>query len=133
MTPAQAVTDDLVTATRGGDFGEVAHLLSELAAGAGSRRASVLRDLVHRCAATVCDRFGPQPEEVVFTAVAVDETALPADVDELEPGVRAALRAVLAELNGDLPGLNCQLELAARGSGLAAIVHCLLWTVELAG
>ncbi|MYW94203.1 STAS domain-containing protein [Amycolatopsis rubida] len=115
----------LVTATRGGDFDEAAHLLSELAAGAEATRTSVSRDLVRRCAGLVCGRFGPQPE-VVFTAVAVDETALSAEVDELDPGVRA----VLAELNGDLPGLACQLDLAARDSGLAAIVRCLRWTVE---
>ncbi|WP_409186625.1 hypothetical protein F9C11_21275 [Amycolatopsis sp. VS8301801F10] len=118
------LADDLVLATRTGDLDEVVRLLGEL--DALPTRQRVLRGLVHRCAAAVHDRFGPRPDKAVFTAVAVG-----ADVDDLAPGVRAALRAVLAELNGDLEAREVQLSLAAREPRLTGVVHCLLWAADL--
>ncbi|GAB3387349.1 hypothetical protein [Amycolatopsis echigonensis] len=128
MTP---IADDLVLATRTGDLDEVVRLLGEL--DSLPVRLRVLRGLVHRCAAAVTDRFGPQPEDAVFTAVAVDEHAGAADVDDLPPAVRAALRAVLAELNGDFEALEVQLSLAVREPRLTGVVHCLLWAAGLPG
>ncbi|WP_409463666.1 hypothetical protein [Amycolatopsis sp. GA6-003] len=123
------LADDLVLATRTGDLDEVVRLLGELDALPARQR--VLRGLVHRCAEAVHDRFGPRPDNAVFTAVAVGADAVAADVDDLAPGVRAALRAVLAELNGDLEAREVQLSLAAREPRLTGVVHCLLWAADL--
>ncbi|ATY13481.1 hypothetical protein CU254_25895 [Amycolatopsis sp. AA4] len=119
---------DLVLATRTGDLDEVVRLLGELDALPVRQR--VLRGLVQRCAEAVHERFGPRPDDAVFTAVAVGEGEV-ADVDDLAPGVRAALRAVLAKLNGDVEGLEAQLSLAAREPRLTGVVHCLLWAADL--
>ncbi|WP_051165752.1 hypothetical protein [Amycolatopsis orientalis] len=127
--PTASLADDLVLATRTGDLDEVVRLLGGL--DTPPARLRVLRGLVHRCCEAVADRFGPQPRDAVFTAVAVGEDAVAADVDELGPGVRAALRAVLAELNGDPEALEVQLGLAAREAGLTGVVHCLLWAAGL--
>ncbi|MBB1157451.1 hypothetical protein [Amycolatopsis dendrobii] len=127
--PTAPIADGLVLATRTGDLDEVVRLLGELDALPVRQR--VLRGLVHRCAAAVRERFGPQPEDAVFTAVAVGEDAVAADVDDLRPGVRAALRAVLAELNGDFEALEVQLGQAAREPRLTGLVHCLLWAAGL--
>ncbi|MYW94211.1 hypothetical protein G3I59_27335 [Amycolatopsis rubida] len=116
----------MVTAIRHKDFGRVAQVLATLAAGTPTTQSSVVRDVVHLCAVAVSGPFCPQPAGTVFTAVAFGETARPAEVDDLDPGVRA----VLAGLNGDWAGLDCQVGLAVRGDGLSAIVRCLLWTVE---
>lgn len=131
MTQAQSVADGLLTATRAGELDQVARLLGEVASGDASARLEVLRGLVHRCAAAVAERFGPQsPDEVVFTAGVVDQKNGAVEIDVLEPSARAALRAVLAELNGDPVGLQAQLEFAARDNGLPAMVCSLVWTVE---
>jgi hypothetical protein len=57
------------------------------------------------------------------------------DIDELNPPLRAVLRAVLAELNGDPDATATQLKFASDGSDplerLDALVHLLSWVDEL--
>ncbi|WP_026453210.1 hypothetical protein [Saccharomonospora iraqiensis] len=70
-----------------------------------------------------------------FTAELVDDEDEPFDIDDLDPAVRAVLRAVLAELNDDPGDVRFHLGLIGADpeplARLDAVWHVLLWASML--
>ncbi|HKS44370.1 MAG TPA: hypothetical protein VJT49_04500 [Amycolatopsis sp.] len=73
----------------------------------------------------------------LFTVGLSDETNVEVAVDEVDPPVRATLRAVLAELNHDFESAAVQLSFAADDPNLLgrldALVHLLSWVNDVPG
>jgi hypothetical protein len=124
----------LVEAAHRGSDTELADAVTSVAR-AGSPRlpAAVVAELTGMCAEIITSRW-PVAEEAIYTAEIEDERAGTVAVDRLPPGVRGALRAVLAALNGDHFDSVVQAELATSGEPgeiAEVILHCLAWLLEL--
>ncbi|MBN6038405.1 hypothetical protein [Amycolatopsis sp. 195334CR] len=110
-------------------------LAAELTLVVSTDPAAVVGELVVDCANAVAARSSPLGVEDVFTVFVHDTGGRPVSIDDLEPGIRAALRAIVAELNGDSGARDAEVGLAVAGSSLEAlraITHCLRWSTDLA-
>ncbi|OLR94316.1 hypothetical protein [Actinokineospora bangkokensis] len=97
------------------------------------RLSAVLRELVEATAGMMLCRADSADAEKAFVLDLRDEEGNPVVVDELDPPVRALVRALLAELNGRPEDTGFQLELALlddpRFDPVDVLVLALLWTV----
>jgi hypothetical protein len=94
----------------------------------------VVAELIQVGATAVRDTVGPG-EEPAFAVDLRDGTNEAVSIDELEPQVRATIRALLADLNGCPADAEFQLDLAVRQldplTGLETVRRALTMTVAL--
>jgi hypothetical protein len=80
-------------------------------------------------------RAGPLPGNAAYAVDLRDDADDRVGIDELEPPVRATIRAMLAELNGSPDDASFQLDLAVRGvdrrTGLDTVRRALTMTIGL--
>ena len=95
---------------------------------------AVVAELIQVGARAVRDSVGPD-EEPAFAVDLRDGTDDNVSIDELEPQVRATIRALLADLNGRPDDAEFQLDLAVRQldplTGLETVRRALTMTVAL--
>lgn len=149
----RGLTERMLTDLRGDDAEGLATLLASVVAPDAPRRhllcpllgefvSMVARDLRERAddgedALGVAGTVGGADEVGggTFTAELVDDEDEPFDIDDLDPAVRAILRAVLAELNDDPGDVRFQLGLIGADpeplARLDAVWHVLLWASML--
>ncbi len=149
----RGLTERMLTDLRGDDAEGLATLLASVVAPDAPRRhllcpllgelvSMVARDLRERADdgadASGVDGTAAEPDEVgagTFTAELVDDEDEPFDIDDLDPAVRAVLRAVLAELNDDPGDVRFHLGLIGADpeplARLDAVWHVLLWASML--
>jgi hypothetical protein len=135
---ARRPAGELIRLHQDGRITELAEALAGLVNGEppGARRLrTVIGDLVDTSARLLCDRFGPPREGELFTVSLSGEVGVHVRIDDLEPSVRAALRALLSVVNGDRGAGAYQIHLAVDGrppaEHLRLLTHCLCWTTEL--
>jgi hypothetical protein len=133
--PSQRLAAELAEAARTGAHEEVADVVAMLSR-SGARRvsAAVVSELAGLCACAVAAHCPSAGADTTFGVLIENDLAVAVDVDALPPGVRAALRALLAALNDDRCSQDIQAELATRGDRnevALVLAHCLLWLVEL--
>jgi hypothetical protein len=132
--PCHRTAAALLRAARDGADAELADAVAGLAEARSPRLpAAVVDALAGMCADAIAVRW-PAAGDAIYTAEIEDEQGGPVAVDRLPPGVRGALRAVLAALNGDRFDSAVQAELATSGSPAdiaQVILHCLGWLLEL--
>ncbi|WP_019806583.1 hypothetical protein [Saccharomonospora halophila] len=149
----RGLTERMLTDLRGDDAEGLATLLASVVAPDAPRRhllCPLLGELVSMVAGDLreraddgteapgVDRTVGGSEEVgagTFTAELVDDEDEPFDIDDLDPAVRAVLRAVLAELNDDPGDVRFHLGLIGADpeplARLDAVWHVLLWASML--
>ncbi|OXM71385.1 MULTISPECIES: hypothetical protein [Amycolatopsis] len=106
--------------------------------GADAPEAGLLRplcaELVTVIAREVRARAAPEGADL-FTVELSDEGDAGVPIDELQPPLRAVLRAVLAELNHDTDGVDAQLEFIAGDPDpcgqIDALIHLVSWAHDL--
>ncbi|WP_156758145.1 hypothetical protein [Actinokineospora pegani] len=132
----RGVARKLVAVTRGGNMnpGGSESALDVLSGpDHHDRLAAVLRELVTATADMMLCRAETPLADKAFVLDLRDEEGEPVVVDDLDPPVRALVRALLAELNGRPEDAEFQLELALRDDPrfdpVDVLVLCLLWTV----
>ena len=95
---------------------------------------AVVAELIQVGSRAVRDSVGPE-EEPAFAVDLRDGTDDNVSIDELEPQVRATIRALLADLNGCSEDAEFQLDLAVREldplTGLETVRRALTMTVAL--
>ncbi|MDQ0379433.1 hypothetical protein [Amycolatopsis thermophila] len=131
------LADQLVDDLGREDFESVSRLLPRMI-GADAPEAGLLRplcaELVTVTARLVRDRAAPDAGDL-FTVALADEDAGDVQIDELQPPLRAVLRAVLAELNHDAAGVDAQLEFITGDPDpcgqVDALVHLVSWAHDL--
>jgi hypothetical protein len=133
--PSQRLAVDLAEAARTGAHDEVAEVVAILSR-SGSRQvsAAVVSELAGLCACAVSAHCPTAGADTTFGVQVENELAVTVGVDALPPGLRAALRALLAALNDDRSAQAIQADLATRGGRdevALVLAHCLLWLVEL--
>ncbi|TLW91233.1 hypothetical protein FFT09_18410 [Saccharomonospora piscinae] len=142
MSPAPAdargTTERLLAAARRDDVAELAAVLATVVRSRGERDGlveGVLAELVAAVSASLGRRAGAPARGDVFTADLTDADDEALAVDELDPALRAVLRAVLAQLNGDPDDSRFQIGLVRADpeplSRLDALWHALLWVTLL--
>lgn len=92
-----------------------------------ARLRAVLIELVDRCARTISTEHRP---DAVFTVALTGDDGRPVRIDDLEPPLRALLRAVLATANDDPGSRNVHIGLIMQDSVAATvdvIGHLLHW------
>jgi hypothetical protein len=141
------LTERMVAIVRSEDVDQLAALVSQIVDPRGPRSdlfTPVLAQLVRCLADTLRRRAATDPADdaervsddpAVFTAELVDTLDDEVAIDELDPALRAVLRAVLAELNGDTESARFQLAFVDADreplARLDALWHALLWTSML--
>ena len=123
---------------RDGDTERVFDALRSLTEGqgiVGSDTRMIVGQLVSAAAEMMLTRVGGSPEDVTYAVDLRDDDEFAIPIDELEPPLRATVRALLAELNGLPEEADFQLDLALREqtapTTLDVVVHSLLWTIGL--
>ena len=95
----------------------------------------VVAELINVATAAVRTNAGPFPQQAAFAVDLRDDDNDRVGIDELDPPVRATIRAMLAELNGSPDDASFQLDLAMRGvdrrTGLDTVRRALTMTVGL--
>jgi hypothetical protein len=95
----------------------------------------VVAELIQVGATAVRERVGPDLPDPAFAVDLRDSTHESVSIDELEPQVRATIRALLADLNGAHDDAEFQLDLAVRQldplTGLETVRRALTMTVAL--
>jgi hypothetical protein len=95
----------------------------------------VVAELINVATAAVRDNAGPFPQQAAFAVDLRDDDNDRVGIDELDPPVRATIRAMLAELNGSPDDASFQLDLAVRGvdrrTGLDTVRRALTMTIGL--
>jgi hypothetical protein len=95
----------------------------------------VVAELINVATAAVRDNAGPFPQQAAFAVDLRDDENDRVGIDELDPPVRATIRAMLADLNGSPDDASFQLDLAVRGidrrTGLDTVRRALTMTVGL--
>jgi len=95
----------------------------------------VVAELINVATAAVRDNAGPFPHQAAFAVDLRDDDNDRVGIDELDPPVRATIRAMLAELNGSSDDASFQLDLAVRGvdrrTGLDTVRRALTMTIGL--
>lgn len=95
----------------------------------------VVAELINVATAAVRNNAGPFPQQAAFAVDLRDDENDRVGIDELDPPVRATIRAMLAELNGSPDDASFQLDLAVRGvdrrTGLDTVRRALTMTIGL--
>jgi hypothetical protein len=95
----------------------------------------VVAELINVATAAVRNSTGPLQGKAAFAVDLRDDANDQVGIDELEPPVRATIRAMLAELNGSPEDASFQLDLAVRGvdrrTGLDTVRRALTMTIGL--
>lgn len=95
----------------------------------------IVAELINVATTAVRDTAGPLRERAAFAIDLRDDDNDRVVIDDLEPPVRATIRALLAELNGSPDDASFQLDLAVRGvdhhSGLDTVRRALTMTIGL--
>jgi hypothetical protein len=95
----------------------------------------VVAELINVATAAVRHTTGPLQGKAAFAVDLRDDANDQVAIDELEPPVRATIRAMLAELNGSPDDASFQLDLAVRGvdrrTGLDTVRRALTMTIGL--
>src|SRR5439155_13735774 len=102
------LADKLVGSVDRQDFRTLARLLPPLAGTGSPVLEPLFAELVGAAAALISADATPCENEL-FTVGLIDEADTEVDIDEVDPPLRAMLRAVLAELNEDREGAACQI------------------------
>ncbi|MFD4197302.1 hypothetical protein [Amycolatopsis thermoflava] len=131
------LADQLVDGLDRHDLDSVSRVLPRMI-GADAPDAGLLRplcaELVAVIAREVRARAAPEGADL-FTIALSDETDEAVPIDDLQPPLRAVLRAVLAELNQDGAGLAAQLEFIAGDPDpcgqIDALIHLVSWAHDL--
>lgn len=142
MNPARAevrgLTDRLLTVTRTDDVDGLSALLASLVTSDGRLRhlyEPVLAELVASAATALRTRVSSVGDTGSFTAEVVNADDDTVPIDEVDPALRAVLRAVLAQLGDDPADVRFQLALVAADpepvARLDALWHALLWASML--
>ncbi|WP_414937919.1 hypothetical protein [Amycolatopsis sp. cmx-11-51] len=125
----------LVEATKAGAHEYVAEVLSKLASSVSVELpAMVARELIDSCASVISRHRVCTDDRTLHSFIVENDCAESVDVDTLPPGPRAALRALVATLNGDESARDIQVGFATRGTPkevVTVLIHCLIWTLEL--
>nr|WP_052478467.1 hypothetical protein [Kibdelosporangium sp. MJ126-NF4]CEL18305.1 hypothetical protein [Kibdelosporangium sp. MJ126-NF4]CTQ97790.1 hypothetical protein [Kibdelosporangium sp. MJ126-NF4] len=135
---ARAGARELVAVARQGDTAGVFDVLRRLTGDdgiVGSDTRMIVGQLVSASAQMMLMRVGEQAEDVTYAVDLRDDDEFAVPIDELEPPLRATVRALLAELNGRPDEAGFQLDLALYEqtvpTTLDVVVHSLLWTIGL--
>jgi hypothetical protein len=95
----------------------------------------VVAELINVATTAVRDSAGPLRDRAAFAIDLRDDDNDRVGIDDLEPPVRATIRALLAELNGSPDDASFQLDLAVRGvdhrTGLDTVRRALTMTIGL--
>jgi hypothetical protein len=95
----------------------------------------VVAELINVATTAVRDCAGPLRDRAAFAIDLRDDDNDQVGIDDLEPPVRATIRAMLAELNNSPDDASFQLDLAVRGvdhrTGLDTVRRALTMTVGL--
>ncbi|MET0133066.1 MAG: hypothetical protein ABW215_05685 [Kibdelosporangium sp.] len=128
----------LVVMARDGDTGGLVDALDELTVEqvrGGPAAHQVVGELISAAVQMVAVRADARPAETLFAVDIRDDEDHEVVIDQLEPPMRATIRALLAELNGHPDEARFQLELALRDIDIEAtlevVVHALLWTIGM--
>jgi hypothetical protein len=128
----------LVVMARDGDTAGLVDTLDRLAAGqahGGPTAHQVVGELIRAAVQMVSVRADAKPAETLFAVDIRDDDDHAVVIDQLDPPLRATVRALLAELNGHPEDAEFQLELALRDIDMEAtlevVVHALLWTIGM--
>jgi hypothetical protein len=137
---ARAAAHELVRCARTGDAEGLLDTLWAVVSQSdpvGEHVRPVIAELNHVSVSAVHGRAAPVTAETLFGVELRDEKDQRLDVDELDPPTRAAVRALLAQLNGDPSDATFQLDLAVRdmdrASALTTVRQTLIMTVGLLG
>lgn len=131
------LADRLVDDVGRQDFAAVSRLLPRMI-GVDAPEQGLLRplcaELVSVIARAVSARATPDGGDL-FTVALAGEADEDVPIDDLQPPVRAVLRAILAELNQDTEGVVTQLEFITAdpdpGGQVDALIHLVSWAHEL--
>lgn len=95
----------------------------------------IVAELINVATTAVRDSAGPLGDRAAFAIDLRDDDNDRVGIDDLEPPVRATIRAMLAELNGSPDDAAFQLDLAMRGvdhrTGLDTVRRALTMTIGL--
>jgi len=95
----------------------------------------VVAELINVATTAVRHNVGPFPHHAAFAVDLRDDENDRVGIDELDPPVRATIRAMLAELNDSPDDASYQLDLAMRGvdrrTGLDTVRRALTMTIGL--
>ncbi|MET0237101.1 MAG: hypothetical protein ABW224_20800 [Kibdelosporangium sp.] len=135
---ARAGARELVHVARDGDTDGVFDALRRLTEHQGIVEPDtrmVVGQLVSASAEMMLLRAGMAPDDVTYVVDLRDDDEFKVPIDELDPPLRATVRALLAVLNGLPEEADFQLDLALREHNvqttLDVVVHSLLWTIGL--
>ncbi|PRX47207.1 hypothetical protein B0I33_106308 [Prauserella shujinwangii] len=139
----RSLTDRMLTVTRHNDLGVLAGLLGGLVGRRAPQRhlfEPVLFELVAIIVHALRRRADPAAtgsQDAMYAVDVLDEADAAVAIDEVQPALRAVLRAVLAALNDDLADARFQVGLVTADpdplARLDAVFHALLWADGLAG
>jgi hypothetical protein len=137
LEQAQAGARELVYVAKDGDtesiYGVLRRVTGDSPGGPDARL--IVGQLVAAAAQMMLLRVGTPPTDVTYAVDLRDDDEFMVPIDELTPPLRAAVRALLAELNGQPEDAAFQLDLAlcqqTVSTTLDVVVHTLLWTIGL--
>jgi hypothetical protein len=128
----------LVVLARDGDTAGLVDALDQVSverAVGGPGAHQIVSELISAAVEMVSKRAGEMPAHTLFAVDIRDEGDEAIAIDHLDPPLRATIRALLAELNGNPEDARFQLELALRDidaeATLEVVVHALLWTIGM--
>lgn len=136
---ARRLADELVAVHDRHDFAALARLIFPMLGDRAPNRhllGPLFGELVGAVAGLIRTRDG-DGDGGTFTLGLTDESdgATQVYIDELDPAVRAVLRAVLADLNGDAESAATQVGFASGDPNsmrrLDALIHLLMWVNHL--
>jgi hypothetical protein len=135
---ARASARELVHVARDGDTGRVYDTLRDITGpqhtdGADTRM--IVCQLVSASAQMMLLRVDSPADDVTYAVDLRDDEQFNVPIDDLAPPLRATVRALLAELNGQSAEAGFQIDLALDAENmqgkLDVVVHLLLWTIGL--
>ncbi|ALG09028.1 hypothetical protein [Kibdelosporangium phytohabitans] len=95
----------------------------------------IVSELISALATMMLTASGTSEEDNVYGLELTGDDDSLLDIDETSPPVRAAVRALLAQLNTHTDEARFQVELALQDTGLKATIevlaHVLLWTIGM--
>lgn len=115
---------------------EMARLTADRAAG-GRESHQIVSELICALAGMMLTAAGPadQDEDRTYGLELTGDDDNELDIDQTSPPIRAAVRALLAELNGHTDEALFQVDLALRDTSFKATLevfaHVVLWTIGM--
>ncbi len=136
---AQAVAHQLVHCVMEADSNGLTETLEAVADHPGDALRPYVREVVAEliglATSAVRNSTGAMPDQAAFAVDLRDDGNEQVGIDELDPPVRATIRAMLADLNGSPEDASFQLDLAVRGvdrrTGLDTVRRALTMTIGL--